>query len=204
MLITQIVPLQKGRSKIYIENDFAFVLYKGEICKYGISENAILKEEDYREILTEILPKRARNRALNLLDKKDYTTEEIRRKLREGLYPEEIIEDAVLWLTDLGFLDDERYAMRYVELHYSSDSKRNILQKLSLRGIGKDVILSSLDAYEAEHPDSGERETLLAYMQRKNINPCEMSQEEIYKKQAALMRKGFSYEIISDVFRHFT
>ena len=43
MLITKLEPFG-SRVKIYINNDFAFVLYKGEISKYGLKEGDVEAE----------------------------------------------------------------------------------------------------------------------------------------------------------------
>ena len=86
MIVTDIIELDKKRDKIYIDNEFAFVLYKGELRQYGIKLGQDLSEETFDEIMTEVLPKRAKLRAMNLLVKKDYTENGIRRKLAEGYY----------------------------------------------------------------------------------------------------------------------
>ena len=39
MIVTQIEQLSKNRCKVYIDQEFAFVLYKGELFQYGISLN---------------------------------------------------------------------------------------------------------------------------------------------------------------------
>jgi len=67
MLVTQVTELSKSRSKVYIDQEFAFVLYKGELRLYHIKEGQQLSEEDYRTIMQEVLPKRAKLRAMNLL-----------------------------------------------------------------------------------------------------------------------------------------
>ena len=46
MLITGIEPLDKRRCKVLTDEDFAFVLYKGEAKRLGIRENAELSESE--------------------------------------------------------------------------------------------------------------------------------------------------------------
>ncbi|MGN1146672.1 MAG: regulatory protein RecX, partial [Acetatifactor sp.] len=64
MIVTQIVEMSKTRSKIYIDQEFAFVLYKGELRLYHICEGQEIAWEDYRTIMEEVLPKRAKLRAM--------------------------------------------------------------------------------------------------------------------------------------------
>ena len=87
MVVTQIIELSKSRSKIYIDQEFAFVLYKGELRLYHVREGQEITEKDYRSIMEEVLPKRAKLRAMNLLQAREYTTDQLRRKLEQGLYP---------------------------------------------------------------------------------------------------------------------
>ena len=47
MLVTQVTELSKSRSKVYIDQKFAFVLYKGELRLYHIKEGEELRTEDY-------------------------------------------------------------------------------------------------------------------------------------------------------------
>ena len=53
MLVTQVTELSKSRSKVYIDQKFAFVLYKGELRLYHIKEGEELRTEDYRTIMQE-------------------------------------------------------------------------------------------------------------------------------------------------------
>ena len=43
--ITEIVPLDKKRSKVYLDHEFAFVLYKGELHSLKLSEGEIVSQE---------------------------------------------------------------------------------------------------------------------------------------------------------------
>lgn len=45
MLVTQVTELSKSRSKVYIDQEFAFVLYKGELRLYHIKR---VKNSDRR------------------------------------------------------------------------------------------------------------------------------------------------------------
>ena len=65
MTVTRIEELSRSRCKIYLEDSFAFVLYKGELRLYGVREQEELSEESYREIMQEVLPKRATLRCMN-------------------------------------------------------------------------------------------------------------------------------------------
>ena len=134
MLVTQVTELSKSRSKVYIDQEFAFVLYKGELRLYHIKEGQQLSEEDYRTIMQEVLPKRAKLRAMNLLQGREYTTAQLRTKLQQGFYPAEIIEQAIAYVAGFHYIDDLRYAVDYITYHEDSRSKRRIEQDLQGKG----------------------------------------------------------------------
>ena len=85
MTVTRIEELSRSRCKIYLEDSFAFVLYKGELRLFGVREQEELSEESYREIMQEVLPKRATLRCMNLLQSRAYTESKLRSKLKERL-----------------------------------------------------------------------------------------------------------------------
>ena len=88
----------------------------------------------YREITEEILPRRAKLRAMHLLTRRDYTEQEIRQRLRKGKYPEEVIEEAVSYVKAYHYVDDESYARRYVEQYRDKKGVRKIRMELSGEG----------------------------------------------------------------------
>ena len=61
MIVTKVEPLSKTKYKIYLNHQFAFVLYKrGELRSYKISDGRELSEEELDEIREKILLKRAK------------------------------------------------------------------------------------------------------------------------------------------------
>ena len=73
----------------------AFVLYRGELSLCHIEKDQELPEAVYREIMDEILWKRIRMRCLYLLKSMDRTEYQLRTKLKQNLYPEELIERVI-------------------------------------------------------------------------------------------------------------
>ena len=135
MRVTRIEELSRSRYKVYVDDSFAFVLYKGELRLYHIKEGEELRTEDYRTIMQEVLPKRAKLRAMNLLQGREYTTSQLRTKLQQGYYPPEIIEQAIEYVAGFHYIDDLRYAVDYITYHENSRSRRRIEQDLQGKGI---------------------------------------------------------------------
>ena len=49
MQITDIKSVSKTKFKVYLDGQFAFTLYKGELFRYRIQEDGELSEEVYQE-----------------------------------------------------------------------------------------------------------------------------------------------------------
>ncbi len=80
MMVTSITPVDKKKSKVFLEEGFAFVLYRGEVERFGIEEGKELEEAVYRRILDEVLLGRAKERALYLLKSSGKTESWMKKK----------------------------------------------------------------------------------------------------------------------------
>ena len=140
MTITKITGVSKSRKRIEIDGEFAFVLYKGELAFYGMKEESEIREEDYQEIMTKILPKRAKLRAMNLLKSRTYTTVQLMEKLKTGGYPPQIIKEAIDYVASFGYINDSQYAYDFIEYNKENKSKNRIMADLRRKGISGDMV----------------------------------------------------------------
>lgn len=185
------VPLDKRRSKVVLEEGAVFALYKGELKTYQIEEGGELSEEQYRQILEQILMKRAKERALYILKDRDRTEQEIRRKLEEGFYPEAAVDRTVAFLKEYHFLDDFDYGRRYILAYRDRRSKKRLQFDLRKKGLNQEQI--SMLFEEEEIPEDSQIE---AFLQKKGYVSETASLKERGKLATALVRKGFSYDAI--------
>ncbi len=197
MLVTQVTELSKSRSKVYIDQEFAFVLYKGELRLYHIKEGEEIRPEDYRTIMQEVLPKRAKLRAMNLLQGREYTTSQLRTKLQQGYYPAEITEQAIAYVAGFHYIDDLRYAVDYITYHENSRSRRRIEQDLSGKGISAATIEEAWQTWRENGGEQDEQSMIRELLRKKHYDPdTKRDWKEQQKIYAFLARKGFSGEAI--------
>lgn len=199
MVVTSITEVSKAKWKIDVDYDFAFVLYKGEIRKYHLKVNEDISEETYREIVDEVLTKRAKLRCLNLLQSRDYTTQQLRTKLQQGLYPQDVIEKAIEYVTGYRYLDDIRYAKSYIHYASQSKSRRQIELELLRKGVSKQDIQTAYEYSEESDMVVSEEELVRTYIEKKRYNRAEATPVEYRKMMNFLYRKGFSMDIIYNV-----
>lgn len=194
MTVTEIVPVDKRRSKVILDDDFTLVLYRGELRRFSIEEGSEITRDVYEEIIREILCKRARERVLFLLKSTDKTEQELRRKLKEGYYPQEAIDYAIDFLKNHRFINDEDYARRYVEFNSRRKSERQIRFELQRKGLDKETVGDILKEQPVD-----EAAIIRDYIRKKRLCPELMDAREKSKVMASLGRKGFSYEAVSRV-----
>ena len=192
MTVTQITELSKSRSKVYLDQEFAFVLYKGELRLYHIREGAELSGEDYDTILHEVLPKRAKLRSMNLLKSREYTSEQLRRKLREGFYPEAVIEEAIEYVASYHYIDDMRYAVDYITSQEGSRSRRRIEQDLQAKGIPRESIRKAWMEWEDLGGHQDETAMIRTLLEKKHYDPESADRKEQQRIYGFLLRKGYS------------
>ena len=201
MIVTDIQELSKSRSKIVLDQEFAFVLYKGELRQYSIKLGQEFSEEAYREIMTEVLPKRAKLRAMNLLKSRTYTTVQLRIKLQQGGYPETVIGEALEYVASFHYTDDLRYAVDFITDNEHRKSRFRIEQDLRGKGISAEVIEQAWQEWQANGGTQDEDAMIEALLRKKNYDPERADIKEQQKVYAFLMRKGFSGEKISRAMR---
>ena len=114
--ITGIRPVTKQKFQVEINGQPAFVLYKGELSRYHIVQEEELSQEIYREITEEILTKRAKLRAMHLLEAGDKTREQVRQKLVQGGYPSCAVEAALAYVESFHYIDDKISMVEVAEL----------------------------------------------------------------------------------------
>ncbi len=198
-IVTKIEEFNKNRYKIFLDNEFAFVLYKGELRVYGIREDVDLQQDIIQEITQVVLLKRAKLRLLNLLGKKEYTRRELIQKLEEGLYSEHLINSALEYVESYGYVNDVVYARRYIEWKCSTKSRREIEQKLCLKGISKEDMNLAFEELGDHYLKESTREAIRKELRKKNFHAETATYEQRQKALAFLYRKGYSQEQIREV-----
>ena len=201
MQIEQIVPLDKKRSRVCLDNGMVFALYKGEIRALALQEGQEVSAALYQEIYSGILLKRAKRRMLYLLGQMDRTEEQIRQKHQQGGYPEGIIEEAIAYAMDAHYLDDARYARNYVRSQQEKKSREQMRMSLYRKGIRRELAEQAL---ESEYILEDEQELILKWVQKKNYPGETASLKEKRRICQFLMRKGFHMDDILHVLDHLT
>ncbi len=201
MLIDKIESISKDRSRIKLDTGECFVLYKGELRILKLGEGTELSDNSYKQIMTVILPKRAKLRCLNLLKQKAYTEYQLRKKLSEGGYPDSVSDEAISYVKSFGYIDDKKYAKDYIDSQCSSKSRKEMYLKLSQRGISREALDAVFNDTYGSYKDArdyemqGETEVINKLLIKRGFTGKE-SYEEKQKFLAYFYRRGFDMDSV--------
>lgn len=187
LLVTEVIPREKGRTSIRFDNGMEVLLYKGEVRKLGLQEQTVISREKYDEIIYEILGTRAKKRAMFLLERMDRTEHQLRDKLMQNGYPAVCVDLAIDYVKKYHYIDDPRYATNYISYQQKRKSRQKLKIDLLTKGIDKNVIEQALD----EAFDSDEQIKIRQLLEKKHYDPKECDRKEKQKTYQYLMRRGF-------------
>lgn len=176
-----------NRLHVYLDNDIDFLLYKSEVRKLNLEESVNIEETQY-QIIIDILYKRARERALYILDNAYKTKKQIVDKLKAGCYPEFIIDRVIEYLTEYDLINDYRYASMYIDFKADSKSKRQITQDLYSKGVLKEIIDSAF-----ENSDFTDEHSLNKIIEKRKGRYDLTNQKDIERFYRYLVGKGYAY-----------
>ena len=132
----------------------------------------------------------AKEKALQLLDKRDYSRTELLRKLAEKDFDEAEATEAVDRLVELGFVDDARYAPIIVR-HYAAKGygAQRVRQELQRRGIPKELWDEAMEQMP-QQDDTVDR------LLRSRLKSDAPDRAELKKASDFLLRKGYGWDEI--------
>lgn len=195
--VCEIKKLAGGRYQVLLDDESSFPLYAKELAVYGIEENAEVSDQLYETIMQEVLSKRAKLKAMHLLETMDRTEQQLRTKLAALSYPEQIVEEAVAYVKKFRYVDDLRYAVNYIESRSTHKSMRQIEQELYGKGISGEILAEARE--QAEKPD--EESQIRAWIDRKHFDPGSADRKETERMYRFLLRKGYSHSSILHAMR---
>lgn len=140
--------------------------------------------------------KQAKLKALSLLTDMDRTEVQLRQKLKQKGYEEDIVEQTIEYVKSFGYIDDAKYARRFVESRKKTKSKQEMTAMLCQKGVNREFIAEALEeCYTSE--DAVEAIRHLA--EKKHYSFQDSTDKEKKKICEYLLRKGFYYDDIRQV-----
>ena len=201
MRVTDIARQKKrsNRVSIFLDGAFAFGLNDETAFNHGLRTGLELDEDQVARMLEEDQRKRAKDAAFHYLSFRPRTIKEVRDKLREKNYEEEIVQETIVLLKRLGLLDDRDFADRWIaeRLRLKPRGRRLLFVELIKKGIARETAEEALStAFENK-----DERTLAADLLRKRTARTRTGKprQAFRKMRDFLVRKGFDFEVAREV-----
>lgn len=192
MKITDIKPQVKreGRYSVFVDGDYAFSLSAEGLLDAGFVVGQELSQVNLTEAKKQSQVDKAYNLALAYVARRIRSEGELRDYFRRKDYAPELAEQLLTRLRNLGFVDDEEFARRWVENRrlLKATSAKKLRLELRQKHIPDGIIRQVL-----EDDETDERLLLRELIAKKRrITRYQDDQKLI----AYLARQGFNYEDI--------
>ena len=201
----QVTNISYSKSKevfeVVFEDETKLLLNYNIFEKYKVSVDMDFSETEIQEMKYFSDVERAKSRAINYISGKLKTKYEVRLKLKEKDFTEDIIDEVINILEKEEYLNDRLYCEVFIEdkKQLNGYGKNKIKSLLIQKGVSKSVFEDFLDEFEYEE----EFDNALK-MGIKKLNLLS-NEEDIFKKKQKLINylayRGFSFDCINDVLR---
>ena len=201
----QVVNINYSKSKevfeVVFEDETKLLLNYNIFEKYKVSVDMDFSETEIQEMKYFSDIERAKSRAINYISGKLKTKYEVKLKLKEKDFTEDIIDEVIDILEREEYLNDRLYCEVFIEdkKQLNGYGKNKIKSLLIQKGVSKSVFEDFLDEFEYEE----EFDNALK-MGIKKLNLLSNEDDNFKKKQKLinyLAYRGFSFDVINDVLR---
>lgn len=196
MLITSIT-VQKGNAKrynIYVDGSFSFSADYEDVIELGIKENAILDYDTLKETIHKCQYKKAFNKTLWLLGVRQRSESELRKKLKDSNYDDTIIDDVLMKLKELNYVNDMEFSKLWIEdrMTLKPTGKRRLIKELSDKGVDSELIKDAI-----EESGSDDLKTAISLIEKKTRKVIieSLSNKDYQKIMRYLIYRGIDYEV---------
>lgn len=191
------IPGYKNSFYVYFDNDTKLRCFLKNIADFGLNEGRMLEDERFEELKAAVSESNTRERAARLVSQRRMSEKELEQKLLMKGEPEENVHNAIIWLKEIGALDDGAYALAVVE-HYAKKGYglARIKEELFRRHIPRELWDEALEKI----PDCGD---VLDRLIAKKLTGITPDRKALKKVSESLYRRGFSWDDIKSALNRY-
>lgn len=201
----------RGHEPVSRQEDWLRIVWEGrdplEVpisiwIQFGLKDEMIVHNDMVEALVEESNLGRWKLKLLHYLSYRARSEEEVRRHLARKGASAELATRVVAWARDEGWLNDKDYAVHFIESQAGRASRREISWKLAQRGVHPEVVDTVLQEMLSS---DRELEAALTYA-RKSLRRNKSPEPRTIRQKigAQLQRKGYSMDIINQVFDRLT
>ena len=201
----QVTNINYSKSKevfeVIFEDETKLLLNYNIFEKYKVSVDMAFSEEEILEMKYFSDIERAKSRAINYISGKLKTKYEVRLKLKENGFTEDIIDEVLDILENEEYLNDRVFCEIFIEdkKKLNGYGKNKIKTLLIQKGVSKNIFEDFLDEFEYDE----EFDNAL----KMGIKKLELlsNEEDNFKKKQKIINyltyRGFGFDVINDVLK---
>lgn len=191
------VKFNKSNITLVFSNGDSLKISESTFTHFYLYNDKVLSQEEYQEICNYEALNKAREYALNLFSKSQYTEKDIYERLtiKKKLNKDDA-NKVIAYLKEHNFINDKSYIIEYVDLlNLKNYGKNKIIQKCYDQGFRKDLVDKIIFDEELEYQKA--KVLLRKYISSKNKNYQKLK-ENAY---TFLINQGFDFEICSSTIK---
>lgn len=201
----QVVNINYSKSKevfeVVFEDETKLLLNYNIFEKYKVSVDMYFSEDEILEMKYFSDIERAKSRAINYISGKLKTKYEVRLKLKENGFAEDVIDEVLDILEKEEYLNDKVYCEIFIEdkKKLNGYGKNKIKSLLIQKGISKNIFEDFLNEFEYDEEFDN------AF--KMGIKKLELlsNEEDNFKKKQKIINyltyRGFGFDVINDVLK---
>ncbi len=186
----------KGVRRIFLDDSFAFSMPEEAFLRLNLYEKETLTAQEVADIRETTLRQTAKEHAVRFLSVRDRTEKGLVERLVRAGYDEDVAIVAAQDMKTVGYIDDHRYAQRYIDeqLRTKAVSKKSMQYALQQRGIDKETVEGVIAEVDQDDEEVAMRGA------KKKFGKYDLDDAAIERKAYAyLLHRGFSYDVARKV-----
>ncbi len=177
----------KKRVNVFLDGEFFLGMDYFTLLSQRIKVGQEIDEDKIAEIVFEADFSTAYEKALGYVSKMMRTKMQMIIYLKNKGYDGKIIARVIDKLIEIGFIDDENFAKKFVAEKKNSQGKRKLSYELKQKGVKEDII-------EAELQSVGDEFDACYQVAKKKVKDKPLDQKEKERCYRYVLSRGFSYE----------
>jgi regulatory protein len=197
----QVQKKHPSRRSIFLDGRFFCGVSDEVAVKFHLKRGMEIDDDELKELLCEEELSKAKNYVYRILARRMYTRKEIRDKLVERGYMNEVIQDVIATLERYGYLDDRIYAEEWIHsrIRLKPKGKTALRQELARKGIEKSIIEGALN----QAFDESKEADMVLNLARQKVRSYSGDDPSTARRklQGFLLRRGFDFETVRDAIK---
>jgi len=197
-VITKIVEQKRraNRRSVFLDGTFAFGCNLNVVARFRLVEGQTLSPQEIESIQNGAIRRECLDHAIKSLERRLHTRVELATKLKKQEYPAGVIEAVLDQLTEMNYVNDQRFAEKRAELtaKYKHHGRNRAMMELAKKGVARETARMAVEKVYESHDSAAMARDLVRkkYRALERLGPV-VARRRLY---GMLLRRGFDFATI--------